>query len=626
MCGICGYISKDKTNIDQLIRMNNTMIHRGPDDSGAELFHTIDGYSVGLAHRRLAILDLSIAGHQPMKDVSERYIIVFNGEIYNYIDLRNNLEKKGYRFKSTSDTEVLLYHLIEYGEDGLKLLNGMFDFAFYDMEQSYLLLARDKIGEKPLYYFWDNETIVFGSELKPIMNYPNYKRIIRMESVNQFLVQNAIMPPYTIFENTFKLSSGECLVWNSGVVRKHKYYDIKEEFVKGKESPEEDYLVCKQKLKNHLYEAVSKRLVSDVPVGCFLSGGIDSTLVAAIANEVKPGGIDTFCIGFDDEKYNEATAAKASARYLGTKHHEKIMCEQDLVEMMNELVHYYDEPFSDSSQLATMLVSKFAKENVTVALSGDGGDELFAGYKKYDGFRLVEKARALTMPIRRIPLKRLVMVAEKYGIEKLSLLLQEDDDLALIQPKEFYREQIASRILRKKPIMKSTLLEYDGMSTYENLIERRMLHDLQYYMPNEVLVKTDRASMKYSLEMRTPLLDLGVVNYSFHIPFKYKYSKGEKKYILKDILYDFIPKEMMDRPKQGFGVPIRTWLNTILSDRLKRYSDKDVLEKQGIFDYEGIILLIDKVRKVEDYHTYSVLWSFFVFQEWYAKYIENMWG
>ena len=327
---------------------------------------------------------------------------MFNGEIYNFRELRSELEKNGIKFVSNCDTEVLLYGLIVFGEKVLNRLDGMYAFAFMDREENTILLARDKTGEKPLYYYWDGKFLIFGSELKPIINCPEFKKEIRREIIGDYLVHNSITPPNTIFQNTYKLCAGELLIWKNGVISKRQYYDVIEQFKIGKEHIVKDYDTAKSELKKRLYDSVEKRLIADVPTGCFLSGGIDSTLVSAIANEIKPGGIDTFCIGFTDEKINEAPFANNSAKYLGTHHHEWIMEEQDLFHMIEDLPKYYDEPFADSSQLATMLVAQFAKEKVTVALSGDGGDEYFAGYQNIDVYTKLSSYRKYTGLLQKI--------------------------------------------------------------------------------------------------------------------------------------------------------------------------------------------------------------------------------
>ena len=626
MCGICGYISVKKILSSSLWNMNNSLIHRGPDDGGIYEYDMSNGYYVGLAQRRLSIIDLSEAGHQPMTDSSGDYTIVFNGEIYNHELIRKNLVDLGYSFKSKSDTEVLLYSYIEYGAKMLNMIDGMYAFAIFDKQNSELFLARDKTGEKPLYYYYDGINFVFGSELKPIMLHPGFVKKIRKDVMKQYLVHNAIMPPNTIFENTYKLSKGQYMVWKGGNYSIVNYYNSIDVFQKNHKCLEDDYDKCKKELKDLLFSSVEERLVADVPVGCFLSGGIDSTLVSAIAKEVK-GELDTFCIGLDDEKLNEAPYAKQRAQYLGTNHHEMIMREDELVEMLDEVSVYYDEPFADSSQLATMLVSRFAKQHVTVVLSGDGGDEFFAGYSKNDVLSKLIKYRNVTAPIRKFDTSLFQNLFGIMGKDKWSSLLWLENDIKLYQGEDYIRSKVVDSILLdSENEYVNPIFAFDELEQVDGLLQKRMLLDIMTYLPDEVLTKTDRASMKYSLEMRTPLLDQQVMEYSFRIPIEYKYRNGEKKYILKDILSDFVPKEMMDRQKKGFGVPIKKWLLGPLYENVRRYAEKDILDRQGIFNAEGISKLITLTRKSDSYRYRATLWCFFIFQMWYQKYVEDLWN
>lgn len=624
MCGICGYISKKKIDDVVLEKMNNTLWHRGPDDFGIIQLEMEEDWNLGLGHRRLSILDLSEAGHQPMQDKEGRYTIVFNGEIYNFVELRKELEEKGYSFFSLCDTEVLLNLYIEYGIKCIELLNGMFAFAIYDKVKEEVILARDRAGEKPLYYYWDKKDFVFGSELKPIMNFPEFKKNIRKDVIAQYLTLNAIMPPNTIFENTYKLAAGEYCVWKNGEISKGKYYDIVSKYNVESQNQEYNYLECKKTLKNLLYDSVEKRLIADVPIGCFLSGGIDSTLMSAVANDIKKG-INTYCIGFDEDEFDESRFARKTAKHLGTNHHEMIMHEKELLQMLKGLPIYYDEPFADSSQLATMLVAQFAKKDVTVSLSGDGGDEFFAGYTKNDVLGYISTFRKIFNLHKLIPSESASEVLKIIGKEKYNVLFWQDSDEKLYQPEEFMRQMVAKKLLNDYK-NESAILSFEGIIDVKDIRIKRMLHDMKSYMPDEVLVKTDRASMKYALEMRTPLLDYRIMDYSYRIPYKYKYKNGEKKYILKDILYDYVPREMLDRPKKGFGVPIRKWLLTTLREQLMRYADAEILKKQGIFNKRGVDWLILEVEKSNTYRYAATLWCFYIFQMWYAEYIEDLWN
>lgn len=621
MCGICGYISTKEIGVSELQKMNDSMYHRGPNDAGVYQTQIGDNF-LGLAQRRLSILDLSEKGHQPMFDEQKSCAIVFNGEIYNFLEIRAELEKKGYSFSSGCDTEVVLKAYIEYGEAFLQHLNGMFAIAIYDFKQNILLLARDRLGKKPLYYYQKENTLVFASELKPIMLYPYFRKQIRTDIIARYLVRSTIIPPDTIFENTYKLRQGEYLIYHDGKVDKKVYWNLLDKWEEGQRKPEEDYTACKKELKRLLYDAVERRLIADVPTGSFLSGGIDSTLISAMANEIKPGGIDTFSIGFEIPKYDESPYARESAKYLGTKHHEMIMSEKQLLEVLTDLPKYYDEPFADSSQLPTMLVSQFAKKNITVALSGDGGDEFFCGYVAYDELGMMQKLEPYLNIVRTCTSERFVnrIVPE----ERLHALINNRDKRYKIQLLPVMREELASQLLADPQT--SAKYEQESLISAKDWKEKGMLLDMMTYLPDEILTKMDRASMRYSLEVRCPILDYRILEYSFRIPMRYKYHKKEKKHILKDILYDYVPKEMMERKKQGFAAPVSKWLREDLHEKLMRYADKDILKRQGIFVPDKVHELIGLAEKSDRYLYQSVLWGFMIFQMWYQEYIEDLWN
>lgn len=618
MCGICGTISKKNIPPKLFDEMTDSLTHRGPNDRGAVSLCADNGWNINLGHRRLSIIDLSENGHQPMQDDTGRYTIVFNGEIYNFTDLKKDLSK--YQFKSGSDTEVLLYSYMEYGTNCLERLNGMFAFAIYDKSANTLFMARDRMGEKPLYYFVHDDEFLFASELKPIMMHPSFTGEINRDSLMGYFCQNTILSPYTVFKDTYKLAAGEYLIWKDGNITKDRYYDPIKICLEATDNPLQDYDECKAKLKDLLYDSVGRRLISDVPFGTFLSGGIDSTLISAIAKEIKADeGIDTFSIGFEDSAIDESAYAAATARYLGTRHHEKIMSDDDLMRMLDDMVRYYDEPFSDSSQLPTMLVSEFAAEHVTVVLSGDGGDELFAGYSSNDAISKLEKldpfisiARALTPgPVASLSDSDHVreLLGRKLPDEKIQYFtrVKEDRVRGILKGSEGRGAAGDKRI-------------YDA----PDWITQRMLLDLTTYLPDELMTKVDRASMRFSLETRCPILDHRIVNHSFAIPLKYKYADGDKKHILKDILYEHVPKEMMDRPKSGFVAPVRRWLLTKLDKQLEHYCEPGLVKKQGIFDTKGVSAMLDKFRSKDINSVNQIVWSYYVFQMWHERYMGDI--
>lgn len=616
MCGICGYISKRKIGDDALEAMNDTMYHRGPNDSGIYQVEVEDKY-FGFAQRRLSIMDLSVLGHQPMFSETNEYVIVFNGEVYNYRDLREELIEKGHIFKSDCDTEVILAAYMEWGDAAIEKLDGMFAFAILNLKTGRTVFARDRIGKKPLYYYWKDGELIFGSELKAIVKHPNFKKNLNENVIKQFLCYQYINEPNTIYCDTYKLPAGHYMVFENGQIEIKKYWDIYEKYIDGKKNVILDYKECKEELKNNIYHAVEKRLVADVPVGSFLSGGIDSTLVTAIANDIVKGKIKTFTIGFEDKKRNEAQFAKETSQYLGTDHYEVYVNESDMLNLLNDMCLYFDEPFADPSELPTMLVSKVAKEKVTVALSGDGGDEFFCGYSMYDYVYYSQMLDKLSEVGNKFIPKS---IKKKLPAEVVALLSNRNPNYK-VQLFSDLPEMFVSKMMKNNDV--EIKFDKERLIDTENWQERRMLLDMYTYLPEDVLTKADRASMKYSLEMRCPLLDTNVMEYSFRVPHEYKYKARNKKYILKDILYDYVPKKMMDRPKNGFGVPLGKWLRTFLKDEINRVSQKDYLDKQGIFNYEAVQELISKVDKSDKKPYPKILWAFYVFQMWFARYIEN---
>ena len=646
MCGICGYISRKRISEEDLRIMNDTMYHRGPNDSGIAIYEGKDGYSIGFAHRRLSILDLSPLGHQPMHSANGRISIVFNGEIYNFLELKEEL--KGYPYRSTCDTEVILAAYLKWGIDMVDHIHGMFAIALYDRETQDVFLIRDRIGKKPLFYWKDGDGIVFASELKPIMKCPGFKPEIRRQLIPRYLYQQYITAPDTIFKDVYKLEPGAILRFRNGEIKKWKYWDIKEVYKENAKNPVESYEEAKEGLKQRLRNSVAGRMIADVPLGTFLSGGYDSSLVTAIAQELSDKPVKSFCIGFDAKGYNEAEYAKQVAKHLGTDHTELYISEKDLFEMVNSIPQYYDEPFADNSQIPSMLVSKLAKKDVTVALSGDGGDEFFCGYNIYDNVR---QAQALEIPgaivnaVGKIPLGsgklidkmpfRVRVVAGNRDAETKTQLVSESyvkaahafitgvESLDLPMTSEQYFGTDYNNPENIAPVLFPIESSY-GVRDFQI---RRMLLDMDTYLPEDILVKMDRASMKYSLENRCPIMDTDVMEYSFRIPHKFKYYKGDKKHILKDIAYDYIPRELLDRPKTGFGVPMDSWLRGPLKEQLLEYSSTSYLKKQGIFNADYVSNFINNYIMHGDGGpatgaNYSkVSWSFFIFQQWYNYYV-----
>ncbi|MDE7358009.1 MAG: asparagine synthase (glutamine-hydrolyzing), partial [Lachnospiraceae bacterium] len=393
MCGICGYIRKREVTPEQLKRMNDTMYHRGPDDSGEERYEMAGGYFVGLAQRRLSILDLSALGHQPMHSADERVIVVYNGEIYNFRELREELAD--YPFRSDCDTEVIIAAYLKWGVSCVNRFNGMFAIALFDREEEAVYLIRDRIGKKPLYYWYEREELVFASELKPIMACPDFQAEIDRGVLSRYLYQQYINAPESVYENVYKLAPGAVLRFQGGQISTLNYWSVKEAYAGVSKQPVKSYEEAKEQLKTLLQRAVSLRMIADVPLGTFLSGGYDSSLVTAMAQAHSSEPVKTFSIGFYEENYNEAPYARAVADYLGTDHTELTVGETDMLQMVESIPKYYDEPFADPSQIPTMLVCRLAREQVTVALSGDGGDEFYCGYNIYEKVAQAQRLDAL---------------------------------------------------------------------------------------------------------------------------------------------------------------------------------------------------------------------------------------
>lgn len=626
MCGICGFVSKQNITLEQLKKMNDTMYHRGPDDSGEEIFQMKDGYQIGMAQRRLSIMDLSPLGHQPMHSCDKRVSVVFNGEIYNFLELRKELT--GYPFQSSCDTEVIIAAYLKWGIECIHRFNGMFAICLYDRETDEIYLVRDRIGKKPLYYEIEGGNLIFSSEIKPLMAREGFSRKVRTEVLSRFLFQQYINAPDSIFENVYKLEPGSILKFHYGEVKTWKYWDIKEVYHKMQENPVVDYVQAKEELKDLLKKAVSSRMIADVPLGAFLSGGYDSSLMTAIAQEHSTEPVKTFSIGFNEDRYNEAAYARKVADYLGTKHTELYIDEKEMFDLVESIPAYYDEPFADSSQIPTMLVSKLARQDVTVALSGDGGDEFFCGYNIYENVRqaqMLDLLGGMTHGVCALPGLKQMRMEEKLPFRVRVIAGNRNKETKTQFGAGNYVVRAGKMVLGE-----GIPCHYPIESTYQvsDWQIRRMLLDMDTYLPGDILCKVDRASMKYSLEARCPILDKDVMEYSFRMSHKLKYDKGNKKRILKDIAYDYIPKALLDRPKVGFGVPLDKWLRGPLKEQLMDMCSRDYLRRQGIFDADFVADMIEDYMRTGDGGpatgaNYSKLsWSFFTFQQWYRAYFE----
>lgn len=638
MCGISGFISKKRITVEQLITMNDTMLHRGPDDSGAEIFVAADGYSVGLAQRRLSIMDLSPLGHQPMHTADGRVSIVYNGEIYNFKELKKALSD--YPFRSQCDTEVILAAYEKWGIKCVERFNGMFAIALFDRETQELYLVRDRIGKKPLYYWQDGENLAFASELKPIMACPGFPKRIDKSVLAAYLYQQYIPEPDTIFEDVKKLEPGMilrfCVRTAGGAgsaqpescgsrIEKLRYWSIADSYRKGIADPVTDYGEAKAELKALLQKSVKSRMEADVPLGTFLSGGYDSSLVTAMAQEAAGTPVKTFSIGFAEKEYDESGYAAEVAKHLGTDHTAQIITEAEMLRLVDSIPKYFDEPMADSSQIPSMLVAALARQKVTVALSGDGGDEFFCGYQMYEKLALAQKLDMLggmVYGISRLP-----------GISRLGLLEKLPFSVRTIAQNRDprYKTQLCSDkyLSCVKRLTGTDEVRFDRETAYgvKNWQIRRMLLDMDTYLPGDILSKVDRATMKYSLEARCPVLDRDVMEYSFRLPHSFKDHKGCQKYILKDIAYDYIPRELLERPKSGFSVPMDKWLRGPLREKLTDYASAPFLRRQGFFDPEETQRLAEGWLLQGDGGSYTgsnysrILWAFFILEQWYEEYL-----
>lgn len=633
MCGISGFwdrfgqVSSDRLPII-VQQMSNALFHRGPDDSGI----WVDA-SVGLAlgHRRLSIVDLSPLGHQPMLSSDGRYVIVFNGEIYNFLELRGELEKFGHRFRGHSDTEVMQACFSQWGvHAAVKRFNGMFAFALWDKVEQVFYLGRDRIGEKPLYYGFSNQTFLFASELKALKVHPDFQGEIDRNALASFLRYGYIPAPHSIYKGIYKLPPGTLLSWNGTNAEPQivPYWSATAAAQTGVNYPftgSEKEAV--ESLETLLKDAVAMRMIVDVPLGAFLSGGIDSSIIVALMQAQSCRSVKTFSIGFHEQEYNEAEHAKTVAHYLGCDHTEFYVTPEDALAVIPKLPSLYDEPFADISQIPTFLVSQLARQHVTVSLSGDAGDELFAGYKRYLLCRNIwQKIGWMPVNVRHIIARSFksatvipaTLKRSKYSdkLNKLAeILLGADADAMYANFISFWKNTEELVINSSEPIIDLKSCNY---LAHSDLTLRMMSLDQVTYLPDDILVKVDRASMGVSLESRIPFLDHRVVEFAWHIPMSMKIRNGQGKWLLRQVLYKYVPQPLVERPKMGFDVPIHSWLRGPLQDWAEDLLDESRLLQQGFLNPKPILEKWAEhksgIRNWE-YH----LWNILMFQAWLEK-------
>lgn len=633
MCGITGFADFNKRSTEDILsKMNDTLIHRGPDGSGI-FFDRNDDFMIGLGHRRLSIIDLSESAGQPMH--FEHLSIVFNGEIYNYKEIKEELTGLGHHFKTTSDTEMILHAYMQWGDKCMDRFIGMFAFAIYNKEAKELFCVRDRAGVKPFFYYFKDGLFLFSSELKAFHEHPEFRKEIDLDAVAAFMQYGNVPTPHCIFKYTYKLKPGHWLKLDLSdkEVVSNEYWSVYDYYNKPKSDI--SYEEAKENLKPILKSAFDYRMVADVPVGVFLSGGFDSTCVTSILQSERTDKLKTFTIGVPDIGLNEAPYAADIAKHLGTDHTEINCTTNEALEIIPDLPWYYDEPYADSSAIPTTLVSKFARKDVTVALSADGGDEIFAGYNRYDYLqRYGSKIRKVPGLMRRsaaglmdvIPSDKLPVLRNKYNFhnryEKLKQILKNpsDREIMLSLSQQYTDGQIQEIMKTKVKSLDTLFLSNDLKPEYSTPLSYMMAIDYQTYMLDDILTKVDRATMSQSLEGREPFLDQRIIEYAAQLPDHYKYQDGVKKRVLRDIVYEYIPKELLDRPKMGFAIPIGNWLNNDLRDLVEDHINEKTITEQGIFDWAEIRKLKERFYGGKKEYDFKI-WYLLMFQMWYAKWM-----
>lgn len=649
MCGISGAFQITHQNVqwpNLLQDMATALAHRGPDDGGI-WFDAAQG--IGVAQRRLSIVDLSPEGHQPMFSADGRYVVVFNGEIYNFGALRAELEKLGHSFRGHSDTEVMLAAICEWGlEAALKRFVGMYAFGLWDRQEATLHLVRDRMGEKPLYYGRVGNVFLFGSELKALRAHPAWHGEIDRQALALFMRHSYIPTPYSIYKNIFKLVPGTILSLSAAnpAGKVTTYWSAKEaaeaglrDLFKGSEDE------ALQLLEEKLCAAIAGQMIADVPLGAFLSGGIDSSLVVALMQAQSVTPVKTFTIGFHEAGYNEAEFAKAVATHLGTEHTELYVTPTEALEVIPRLPRLYDEPFADASQVPTFLVSKLTRRKVTVSLSGDGGDELFGGYNRYFwGQNIWNKVGWMPREIRKMIALGITAISPStwdFAFQGLGPVLPATlkqrtpgdklhklaEVLAVAHPEAMYRNLVSSWKAPSEVVLNASepatiLTDQQRWADLQDFVLRMMYLDLVTYLPDDILVKVDRAAMGVSLETRVPYLDHRVVEFAWQLPLSMKIHQGKGKWLLRQLLYKFVPPALIERPKSGFGIPIGEWLRGPLRDWAEDLIQEKRLREEGFFDPLAIRVKWNEHQSGHRNWQYS-LWPVMMFQAWLREVNED---
>ncbi len=614
MCGICGIIRRHQENTVSpatLKKMTDSLIHRGPDDEG---FYVNN--NAGLAMRRLQVIDLQ-TGQQPIFNEDKSIVVVQNGEIYNYVELRERLIKKGHRFYTHSDTEVIVHLYEEYGEDFLGHLNGMFAIALWDDTRQKLILARDRLGEKPLYYFQNESGIAFASELKALATLPDFPREVNNEAIYNYFSYLVVSAPATIYRGVNKLRPAHYLRFQNGRTEIRRYWDVQFD-------PQHHWsekMVCEQ-LSELLIRSIRQRIRSDVPFGAFLSGGIDSSIVVALMSQVLDEPVKTFSIGFEEDRYNERNYARQIAEKYNTEHHELVV-KPSAIDLLEKLVWYFDEPFAGPSAIPTYVVSKMAREHVTVVLTGDGGDEVFLGYDRY--LKMLGRQKYDKIPA---PLRKLLgsvgglLPQQTYGKGLLQSLGQDDFHYYTVGLSQFFKPKLFTRDFLQQisgadsfSVVSDALLD----DSHEYLTRLNAI-DLKHYLPENVLVKVDRMSMANSLETRALFLDHKIVEFAAKIPAQLKIKNGISKYILKRSSKNLLPQKIINRNKWGFALPVDEWFRGELSEMIREKIN--ATQKSDMFNHIYLSTILSEHLSRRRDHSY-LLWSFLILQKWFDTFASS---
>lgn len=614
MCGISGFFcEKNKFSEADLRNMTNALVHRGPDASG----FFIEG-PVGLGHRRLSIIDLSEAANQPMHSHCQRFVMVFNGEIFNFREILAQIRKEmpGFEPRTASDSEVILQAFIMWGKEFATRLNGMFAIAIYDRKASKLFLFRDRIGVKPLYYYYDGVRFAFASELKALVAVDAIQKELSLnrKAISLFLHLGYIPFPHTVYNEIGKFPAGSHATVEKDSMRITPWWQLHSKI---KSTVIFDQVEALEEFERLLESSVRYRLISDVPYGTFLSGGIDSGLVTAMAQKINSGPLNTFTIGFAEAKYNEADHARTIASHLGTRHHEFIITEKETLDWLPRFFENYDEPFADSSGIPSMLLAHMARRHVTMTLSGDGGDELFMGYGSY---RWAERLGREYPNFLRNAAAGLLELGNRKS-QRAALLFRYPDRESFkshifSQEQYFFTGNEVQKLLGENEAFVSIPENYPNLARELRPAEQQALFDLHYYLPDDLLVKVDRATMASSLETRVPLLDYRLVEFAMNLDYRLKVKNSQPKWLMRQLLKKFIPPELFERPKWGFAMPLRKWLKTDLKFLASDYLSEQALNNTGVLNPAPVKKLLNLFYDKRKDYLYNRVWALIVLQRW----------